>query len=1812
MAKGTNIGFLNFGIDGDNKELLKALEQAEKKAISLEKFMSNLKIGMNTKSMSTDIQKAAINTDKLAISNNKVAKSAAEMALAETKSANQILKDTQSQIYQEERLSGLRKRNSLIGVQGQRDLAAAYGLTNKTMFSQKNLLQQLSSAAGIYFSVYQVAGFVKELATVSGEFEKQRVSLAAIIGDADAANKIFNQIKDLAVISPFNFKELTDYAKQLSAFSIPTNEIYDTTKRLADLSAGLGVDMSRIILAYGQVRSAAVLRGQELRQFTEAGIPLVDELAKKFGELEGKAVSAGEVFDKISNREASFGMVKEIINDLTSEGGKFFEMQELQSATLAGKISNLRDNYDMMLDSLGKANSGLLHGAMDGLVDVMDNWEKYWNILKGIIVTYGTYRTAIFLIAQGTTLAANAQKLYNTYLLMSSISGAKFGSVIDMISVKFKSLDAVTKTTLVGGVIAAIVGIGYAIKTAYDESNKLEKSLSENFGKLKGTADASVLSLDNMLIRLKNATAYSTEWNDIIKQINKSYGEYLPSLLKESDSYSEIETKIKGVTAAIYEKAKAQSYASSINIIEDELSNDLSKAYDSALKSLTDKPPLGFDQVILSKKEADNVIKQAFTAIKESPELYKEQYEVQKLVSGILTNAFKGRDVDTSVQGLLNYTQLDGLFEGVSRYAQSWNIAAEAMNNAKEKNDIIYSQNDSYAKQIDLISKKYDVLAKEIDKTPISNGFDIDKAKADNTIKMLSEMLDIYKQFGQFDLARGIEKQIESIKNVGNEWRKVLSEPLSGIVTVTDESTITDVISNMQKAYKEGKSVIENQDPILLKWGLDYSTGDYPARMDMPSVIKAQLDAVSSQIKAYNKVVSTANDNGITLIDDKKTTTKSSKDTVAEKLKKRIDLLKDVRSEYDKLVKAGKSSDDAANYLMGLDSFKGIDARNYEQDVQKIIDDLRKKGKLSEQQKSLLKSLILGQNKNNITKEAERIANETKAAIEKIEKELSQYKEQYSLYEYIFGKTGDKGQAMKIAFGDTLESFRKEMLSTFANGNVDLLARPLIDAAELVKKGWEDAGEGIATVFSSQFGVSDSQGKEHEILVTPILPDGSILSPNELESYIDNVLNDADDILKADSKGIVIAVDVDKDGKAGERLHELQEGYYGLAKGVYTYRDALVKAIEESTDSDQKKKLQEQLVDFDFSNKSDFAKRMTDLVAEFQSVDEKITTIKAKGEATRLEIEKNADNASQDIVEKRLKANQDSINKQVSDLTSGVLQATDSYQRLFGDIADISQKELQYLIDKWKDALSNAVKNADGSMTISIDGSQFQTTEKEIASFTKRILKSESELRSRNPFKALKDSLNELKNNRSEIDSIKSQIESLNGSIKLAENSKASGSTDPLNDLIISSSKSKITDLEKNLKDLGAKGATSVQKVGTAFAAIGSEISSISQSLSGMFDSLGNEDLADTIGLVGELASAASDIGQGLASKNPVQVIQGIAKGISSIANFHDKKLDKAIKKSQLEVKKLGNAYANIERTISRQLGAVTESQAKAMVKNQEDQIKELEKQRAAEAKKKKKDNGVISDLDGQIAEAKDKLRYFYEDLAGEQWGISIKDWASQISSALVDAFASGEDAAEAFDRSVADIMKNVIKNMIQMSVIEPAMESLRTKLFGKDGKGGLLGNDTTNLSKSDSAAIVKELMSFKGKIGEAQGIWDYLNDAAKQAGVDLTDMSNSAKDTLSKGIQSITEDTGSLLASINNAMRAEQAKQGVDIMQLVTIAQLHTDQFANMYAELLRIQVNTLATANNTAAIADTTDATYRLLKSATIKGSGTVIQLT
>lgn len=235
---------------------------------------------------------------------------------------------------------------------------------------------QLKRAFALIFSVSQIRNYVSSIAQVRGEFELQQRSLQALLGDTRAANAIFNKTVALAVQSPYQIKDLISYTKQLAAYRIEQDKLYDTTKRLADVSAGLGIDMQRTILAYGQVKAAAYLRGTEVRQFTEAGINLYGELQRYFQEVKGEAYTTAQIVDMISKRKVTFEDIEAIFKRMTDQGGMFYNMQAIQAETLQGKIANLKDSIDVMLNSIGKQNEWALKGAVSGATALLSSWES--------------------------------------------------------------------------------------------------------------------------------------------------------------------------------------------------------------------------------------------------------------------------------------------------------------------------------------------------------------------------------------------------------------------------------------------------------------------------------------------------------------------------------------------------------------------------------------------------------------------------------------------------------------------------------------------------------------------------------------------------------------------------------------------------------------------------------------------------------------------------------------------------------------------------------------------------------------------------------------------------------------------------------------------------------------------------------------------------------------------------------------------------------------------------------------------------------------------------------------------------------------------------------------------------------------------------------------------------------------------------------------------------------------------------------------------------------------------------------------------
>lgn len=389
-------------------------------------------------------------------------------------------------------------------------------LTEQTSY-MAGYMSRWAQRMAFAFSVGSIKNFVEQIASVRGQFELSERSLEAILQNKPKADEIFNKTVELAVKSPFRIKDLVDYTRQLSAYRIESDKLYDTTKRLADVSAGLGVDMGRLILAYGQVKAAAYLRGSEVRQFTEAGINMYGELQQYFKEVKGEAYTTAQIVDMISKRKVTFEDVEAIFQRMTDKGGTFYNMQEIQAETLQGKISNLKDAFDVMLNDIGKANEGTMKGMVSWGTSMLDNWKALAEIGKALIpILIAIKANSMFAktsLGQAFSQASGTGIVRYKALFVNSLDGMKKA---------LKDFGGLVKSSLSGiGVGLAIYAVAEVITTVYDKISKYNENVrkaEEETIKAKGVIGALAGTYNDLANAATNANG-KLEGKDLEKNV---------------------------------------------------------------------------------------------------------------------------------------------------------------------------------------------------------------------------------------------------------------------------------------------------------------------------------------------------------------------------------------------------------------------------------------------------------------------------------------------------------------------------------------------------------------------------------------------------------------------------------------------------------------------------------------------------------------------------------------------------------------------------------------------------------------------------------------------------------------------------------------------------------------------------------------------------------------------------------------------------------------------------------------------------------------------------------------------------------------------------------------------------------------------------------------------------------------------------------------------------------------------------------------------------------------------------------------------
>ena len=365
------------------------------------------------------------------------------------------------------------------------DILGLSGIVEQQTSRMDSAFKNLSLGIAGYFSANALKGFVMELINIRGEFQKTEIAFSTMLGDGAKAKQLMGQMVDLAAKTPFSLQDVSSGAKQLLAFQIPAKEVVDTLTRMGNIASGLGVPLSRINLVYGQVKAKGKLMGDDLRQFTEAGIPMVAELAAKFKKSEA------EISAMVSAGKIGFKDVKDVLFSLTNEGGMFFNLMEKQSASLSGKISNLEDAWDQMLNKMGEANEGVLNDAIDGLAYLVDNYEEVIKVLKVLIATYGAYRAALILTAVVQKAIAIGQSISTWISLAKSIKSAADAQALFNLTasanpygVILAALALVISSYVVyGDEIKRAIGLTKEATSEMKFQESIEKQLTDTFSK---------------------------------------------------------------------------------------------------------------------------------------------------------------------------------------------------------------------------------------------------------------------------------------------------------------------------------------------------------------------------------------------------------------------------------------------------------------------------------------------------------------------------------------------------------------------------------------------------------------------------------------------------------------------------------------------------------------------------------------------------------------------------------------------------------------------------------------------------------------------------------------------------------------------------------------------------------------------------------------------------------------------------------------------------------------------------------------------------------------------------------------------------------------------------------------------------------------------------------------------------------------------------------------------------------------------------------------------------------------------------------
>lgn len=1629
------------------------------------------------------------------------------------------------------------------------------GKLNSTVQDLKSLFLQ----GGLVFGAQQ---FAMSIITTGGEMEKQHIALQSILGDMQNANTMFNQIKELALNSPFTFSELNRDVKQLAAYGVEYDQLYDTTKRLADMSSGLGVSFDRIALAFGQVQARGWLDGKELRQIAYAGIPLLDKLSKFYSKQEGRNISTSEIKTRISNREVSFDDVKSIFWQMTDAGGQFYNMQQVLSETLLGRYNKLKDAWEIMLAEFASGDAlvgKFFKTAIDGATALVQSLHTLAMPIGAIFAGYAFKKMAAgntassFLsnkanlasdiqnkVLQGQALTQIEQRILAT---KNQITGADLRALANARALTTEKLN---QLRLSGKITAEQYSIyrGIVLRQTGEKTIRMEM--------LRTLATMRSMSLTTTLSSVKNvwtgfqASALAafrvigTGAKTLVAGIWSAIGG-LPGLIITAvtfgityaiSEYQELSQKIKQTQDEIADKNKQIRDFLRDNNVNIAISGGDTKEIDNMIDSYKEKlkelAPYSYKNMLMTAEEK----KSHADRLKYLEQEIKLLKEANDIASAKLSNRGYYSDLSDATEDVID----------AFKKREEMRVAAMA-SDASTGDKELYANETAYDNYIESLKKELAKRFGDIGKdekmreaamqamSGIFSSMGIPEDKADII------RTSILQAFGCGDKSAWLQAEVSnSMIALIDKSFPMIGEKIKASIPLNDAEK-----AKVKELMNDAKNGLIRQYPEL-----ERTLQNMLAASNFQAVIRLVLDGGEKLNNLQSELVKRIPSRYSGLIMSE---TSGKYKAFAEKWGKED-------SWYSARNSAQSDIDKAKNEYLSAKASKAKKSDELYtawQTVKQAAKDLLYYDYDGSGKKS--NKVPKGRNGNSGRKED--------IELKRLQERLSSLKsarQMYQKYKSIMPDEEAKKKTYNLfpeVTGLNLDDYQKAVHSLLGGFSINTTERKKFQTSI-----YREVAEWL---------FDEKDKKEYERKAADFNESMNKLS--ERWDLYKSLLE------KTGSKFFAESAWIDA-FQMDDKTQSLMDEYYAHYHEIFNLQDSL-----SMTDGEAKEKLK-------LPNQYEEWKKITELLRG--------NYVKSLQDAADI-IEK-----TEDYEDKILKI-RERYNELISKTNDPGIKARYEIQR---------DKEIgQVKLDKFKN--SSDYLNFYGAI-VSLGMDKAQTIGARIRQNINEALQSGA-IDAREYAKEIK----QLDEQLSKLTSPKKTF--LNGGLKGMAEQKISDASEQMTiaaskiaegkkvrelglkmgdenfikrgDSMIASGKAMMKAAEILFKD-GTKAKESLDK----FANV---VSIIDQNVQGMSEAF--NDIKETASLLGadtesdgwQDASAFFETFSGMSSSLSKVVtsaesgnVGGILAGVTGIftspikafAKAHDAKLDRQIKLAERQLNELKNLSSNISSVIEKTLGGIysynrssdankklndvkndykawdafsktdigknffgghnlshysketydavmkTETNPSAyadqlaLLHAQED---ELRKQRQAEEDKKKTDKDKIADYDQQIKEMQLQIKTFAQDFLKDVYSIDMKSWGNQLTDTVVSAWTKGEDAVEAYKNKVKEMVREVTKNIVSQKIMEKALEKPLEWLTGiLDEKGKLDETDMDDFA--DKLYQVGENV-----VPQLTGIFDAL----KEKGLDLRENGSSS---LTNSIKGITEETGDFFASYLNAIRLD------------------------------------------------------------------------